>query len=329
MAKKRKSRLMIYVEYCGFAILYHLIRLLPLKTAYRLSRGLFALLFRVEKRHKTRTIQHLMHAGVAKDHAEAVAMTKKFFASFAMLLVEIVKLDQCYDPAKVTAAGNLETAKRFWHDDGSPGEQAIVVTAHYGNWEIAGMNWTVKANGRLTTIMRQFDNPLIGELILRNRRSEKHTLVDKKGGVRDVLRALRAGETVAILADQHAGGGDGVMTTFFGHPCMTHASPAQLHLRTGIKLITYLTRRKPGDDFAFEGVFGDVIEYRPTGDKGRDIQAVAQLYTSGLEKLIAEQPEQWLWAHRRWTDINRKQKERRGRQFAGGTASTQEESKNE
>ncbi len=323
---------MIYTEYCGFAILYYFIRLLPLKLAYMLARGLFSILFLIERKHKNRSIQHLMHAGIAKDETEAREIAKKFFASFAMLLVEVVKLDQCYDPAKVTVAGNLENARRFWPGNGVKGDQAIIITAHYGNWEVAGMNWTVKSAGNLTSIMRKFDNPLIGEMILKHRRSEHHKLVDKKGGIRDVLRALKNGESVAILTDQHAGGSDGVETVFFGHPCMTHASPAQLHLKTGIPLLPYLTRRKAGDNFEFEGVFGDIIEYTPTGNREKDVAAVAQLYTSGLEKLIAEQPEQWLWAHRRWTDINRRKKDRNGKKTGGNTTegesgSTQEENK--
>ena len=68
-----------------------------------------------------------------------------------------------------------------------------------------------------------------------------------------------------------------------------------------------ITRRKPGSNFEFELVFGDLIRYKPTGDKQRDIQVVCQMCATALEKLILEQPEQWLWAPRHWLDINRRQ----------------------
>ena len=58
-------------------------------------------------------------------------------------------------------------------------------------------------------------------------------------------------------------------------------------------------------DFSFELVLGPLIEYKPTGDKEHDIQTICQMCTTALEKMIAEQPEQWMWAHRRWTNINR------------------------
>jgi KDO2-lipid IV(A) lauroyltransferase len=50
------------------------------------------------------------------------------------------------------------------------------------------------------------------------------------------------------------------------------------------------------------------ICYKPTGDKEGDIRAVTQLYTTEIEKSVARYPEQWMWAHRRWLNINRKRK---------------------
>jgi KDO2-lipid IV(A) lauroyltransferase len=95
-----------------------------------------------------------------------------------------------------------------------------------------------------------------------------------------------------------------VDTVFFGQPCKTHRTPALLHLKTGIPIVPELTRRV-GDDFSFEIVLGPMIEYTPTDDKEHDIQVICQMCTTALEKMIAEQPEQWLWPHRRWININR------------------------
>lgn len=139
---------------------------------------------------------------------------------------------------------------------------------------------------------------------MKHRRGPNHELAEKEGGIRDALRALRKGKHIAILADQHASRREaGVEATFFGHPARTHTSPALLHLKTGVPIAPEITRRV--GPFQFEFVFGKLIEFQPTGDKERDIRTLTQLYTSELERLIADQPEQWLWAHRRWLDIDR------------------------
>ena len=52
---------------------------------------------------------------------------------------------------------------------------------------------------------------------------------------------------------------------------------------------------------------GKLIRYTPTGDKEKDVQIITQQCISALEKMIREEPLQWLWAPRHWLDINRRQ----------------------
>ncbi|MHB9138890.1 MAG: lysophospholipid acyltransferase family protein [Victivallaceae bacterium] len=116
---------------------------------------------------------------------------------------------------------------------------------------------------------------------------------------------MRGNKTIAILADQHASSNEGVETTFFGQPCRTHTSPSLLHLKTGIPIMPEITRRVD-DKCNFEFIVADLIKYEPTGDKEKDIRTVTQMYTTALEKMIAQYPEQWMWVHRRWLNIHRR-----------------------
>lgn len=280
--------------------------MVSLKTAYRLSAFLIGLLFYVDIRHRRRTISHLLHAGVVPGRKEVWRLAKKTFLEFSKLLVEVVKMDQCYDLSKIRVVGPEKTVDAVLSRK-HPNRNVIIVTAHYGNWEVAGTAFSEYSGVRMLSIMRPFDNPLVGELILAHRRSKMHELVDKHGSIRPVLKALQQGRNVSILIDQHASHQEGVENRFFGHPCRTHMTPALLHLKTGIPILPEITRRA-GDNFEFELVVGDLIEYRPTGDKENDVRAITQLCTTALERLIAEQPEQWMWAARRWLDIDRNHK---------------------
>lgn len=303
--KKRKSKgfFRIWLEFIPFWFLYMFIRMLPLKAAYALSSFLFKILFYIDKRHSDRSIKHILHAGITKDVNEATKIAMLSYNSFSKLLVEIIKLSQLYSPDKVKFTGNQDTIREVF----GPNEKninAIIITAHYGNWELAGSAWAEKTGIPMVSIMRPFGNPLIGKCILRNRESGIHQSVPKDGGIKGLMKALRAGQTIAILADQHAGSKEGVETLFFGQPCRTHSSPALLHLKTGVAIVPQLTRRVD-DNFNFEFVVGEIIRYTPTDNKELDIKTVTQMYTTALEKLIAEQPEQWLWAHRRWLNLHR------------------------
>ena len=305
-SRKEKSKLRIWAEYIPFRIFLEIIRLIPTRIAYAMSSFIFTMMFHLfDRKHSKRSIEHLMHAGVAANREEAVEIAKRAYHNFSMLLVEIFKMDQIIDLDKVTVTG-CESAIKEACISGGENINLIIVTAHYGNWELAGSAWAHNFGIPMVSIMRKFGNPLIGECILKSRQSDIHQCVYKEGGIKGLLKALRDGKTIAILADQHASTREGgIETKFFGHPCRTHTSPAILHLKTGIPILPLVTRRKPNGE-GFEFVVSNLIKYEPTGDKPADIHTVTQMYTTALEELILEAPDQWLWAHRRWLNINRK-----------------------
>ena len=301
--KRSKAAFMVWLEFIPFWFLYQLIRIMPLKMAYVLDRFLFQILFWIDFKHRRRAIAHVLHAGVAKTPGRARQIAQAAFLSFAKLLVEIIKMDQSFKPEMISFKSSADSYDRTF---GAHKTNVIVVTAHYGNWELAGSFWATLSGFPMVSIMRPFSNPLIGKYILKGREASNHQSISKDGGMRGLLRALKEGKTIAILADQHASVREGGLeTTFFGQPCRTHSSPALLHLRTGIPIVPQLTRRLD-DNGHFEFIMGDMIDYKPTDDKEKDLRIVTQMYTTALEKLIAQDPTQWLWAHRRWLNINRK-----------------------
>ena len=298
-----KSKFVIWVEYIPFLIFYKFVRMLPLKVAYAISSVLISAAYYLDAKHRKRTINHMLHAGIVKNRKEAVVLAKKCYHEFSMLLAEIFKMDQCYDKAKITVSGPPESVREFFASSGQF-KTHILGVAHYGNWEVAGHAYCDLSGRTMASMMRPFDNPKIGELILSHRASPLHQLIPKNLGIRQGLKALNEGRIFTVLIDQHASRNEGVETIFFGHPCRTHKTPALMHLKTGHPLLPEVTRRLPGKDFRFEIVLGNLIKYEPTDDKERDVQVVTQMCTTELERLIREQPEQWMWAARRWLDMD-------------------------
>ena len=303
MARKPKSKFVIWVEYIPFLLLYKFVRLLPLKAAYAISSVLIRAAYYLDARHRNRTINHMLHAGIVKERKEAVKMAKRCYHEFSMLLAEIFKMDQCYDKAKITVTGPPESVREFYKST-SEFKTHILVVAHYGNWEAAGHAYSELSGRTMASMMRPFDNPKIGDLILSHRGSPLHQLIPKNLGLRQGLKALNEHRVFTVLIDQHASRNEAVETIFFGHPCYTHKTPALMHLKTGYPLLPEVTRRLPGKDFRFEIVLGNLIKHEPTDDKERDVQTITQMCTTELERLIREQPEQWMWAARRWLDAD-------------------------
>ena len=305
MARK-KNILLINIEYWAFMLTVQAAKLLPLKFCYLLGDTVAALFFIFDRRHRKRVAGHLLYAGMADSEEQAGKMAKENFRHFGRVGAEILKMKQLISPENInehiSPTGSKEAVELFFTSE-KP-SQAIVITAHFGNWEIAGMGYTLLSGRPMVTVMRPFDNPKIGEYIYGQREGHNHRICPREGALKSLLGALRKGESVCIIADQHAGRDEGVETTFFGHAARTHASPAMLHLKTRVPILVSVSKRV--GDFKFEFTSADPIIMEPTGNKERDIKELAQKYTTALENLIREDPLQWMWAHRRWLDMRKK-----------------------
>lgn len=307
--RKPRHPLLLRCQYGGFLAFASMVRFLPLRLALGLGDGFAAAFFLLDGHHRRRVIQNLVHAGMAADAAAGRALAWRNFRHFGRVVIEIVKMRQFVSPANVhdhlRVGGDPAAVELFFTGrEGAPPSPAIIVTAHFGNWEFAGLGYALLSGHPMTTIMRPLDNPLIGQWFNRQRQGFKHHLHEKSGALKPLLGALKRGESVCIIADQHANHVEGVETVFFGHPARTHASPAMLHLHTGVPILVAVSRRLPGA-FSFEFTCAPPIRFAPSGDKHADLQRLAQAYTTALEELIRLDPAQWLWAHRRWLDRER------------------------
>lgn len=303
---RKKTKILELSEFCVFIFFKTLFRAVPLKVAFFIFRQCIRVYYYLDTKHRKRTCAHLIHAGITEDKSKAEIIAKKVYRHFAEVTVEIIKLDQMLKHRKIsdiiTISGDEDSKKEFF--TGKNPAPAIIVTAHMGNWEMAGRGYCAISGNNLTTVMRKFDNEKIGNYVYKQRIGKKHKLCPKKNAIKSLLKALKKGESVCLISDQHASTSEGVETLFFGHPARTHFSAAMLHLKTGVPILIAVSK-KINNEFKYEFKLAPAIKYKPTENHQEDIQKVAQLYTSYLETFIKETPEQWMWTHRRWLDINR------------------------
>ncbi len=308
MAKK-KNKIVENIEFIFLVFAINFVKYLPLSIAKFTGNIIGIIIYIIGSKHRKRSISHLLHAKVAKDENEAISITKQCFKNLLKTFIEICKSSDFINKenlskhVKITASE--KTKKLFLNKENK--QNAICVSAHYGNWEISGPAYTLLSNTPLRSVMRPLNNEKFGEWIRKNRTTDKHTLCDKKNAVRALLKSVKKKESIGIIADQHAGTADGIESLFFGEPVRAHTSPATMHLKTKLPLIVFVLRRLD-DDFHFEFDCSDPIIYEATGDKEADVKAIVDLYLKEIEKMIKKDPSQWLWMHRRWLNINRKRR---------------------
>ncbi|HBM14973.1 MAG TPA: hypothetical protein DD381_01265 [Lentisphaeria bacterium] len=303
MKRKKKNPIIENLEYFSLLLFIELVRVMNRKLVYFLAEFIGKLFFILDKRHRTRAIEHIIHAGVAEDKVSAIRIARASFVHLVKVGVDVIKLDQFINAENLRSHFKVrfeskETEEATWNS-----ESYVFVGAHYGNWEISGLAVSVGVRPILS-IMRPFDNKKIGEYFTSRRKMFRQEICLQKNALKHSMAAIRKGRAVGIIADQHAGE-HGTLTTFFGHPASTHKTPAVLHLKTGATLIFGAARRLD-DNFNYEfAVYGPFKLENPSGDREKDILTLTQKYTSAIEKEIRRDPTQWLWSHRRWLDINR------------------------
>ena len=114
------------------------------------------------------------------------------------------------------------------------------------------------------------------------------------GGVRRLIKALRAREAVGMLPDQVPGSGEGAWLPFFGRPAYTMTLAPRLAQMDGVEVILFFGRRL-GWGRGFEVEIARLPEPF-TGDKSADGVTLNQ----AVEMLIRQAPAQYLWSYNRY-----------------------------
>jgi KDO2-lipid IV(A) lauroyltransferase len=113
-------------------------------------------------------------------------------------------------------------------------------------------------------------------------------------GVRQLLRALKRGETIGLLPDQVPPEGQGVWAPFFGRPAYTMTLAPRLAAQTGARVLAMWCERLPhGAGFVVR--VQELPGALPAGD-----EAAAAFVNAAMEGLIRQHPAQYLWAYHRY-----------------------------
>ncbi len=177
------------------------------------------------------------------------------------------------------------------------GRGAICVTLHLGAFDLAG--WVVARRGYpVNAIVESFEPPKLNELIQSRRMLNGIGIIPLENPTRRIINALRRNEVLALLIDRPAP--DGVVVEFFGARTTIPAGPASLALKTGAALMPGFVVRRP--DNTYYGQINPAIEFEPTGDRGRDIQALSQALMHALEGIVRQYPDQWYMFRPMWPE---------------------------
>ena len=175
------------------------------------------------------------------------------------------------------------------------GKGGLIVTAHFGNWELLG-TWFAQLGYPIDYLVGTQHNEKVDHLLMSRRRDMGVGLIPVHKNFRDAIKSLRSNRLCGIVVDQHSG--NGVQIDFFGRKALASKGAAMLANKVGCPLLPYLLRRIDCDHHVI--IAGNPIYSPNSGDKENDIVWMINEYHRFFEKEIRKYPDQWMWTHRRW-----------------------------
>jgi len=294
MSRKRIRKIRNWIELGMTRLALRLVRLGSLAAALRAADRLGWIVYRLLGIRKEVVRGNLRSAFPEKSAAERESIALKCYQNFARLMVEFLRLpimseQDIRDLCIFDTPDEIQKAV-------DEGRGAVVVAAHYGNWEL--MAPTAVLHGyRVHVLVKKQRNRKVGRLIDSMREAMGVKIIYLGAAVRGAFRALRNNEIIALLGDQRAGR-RGIDVDFFGIPTSTHQGPAVFALRNRCPLLfgTAVRREDGRHRVSFRLVPSNDLD----GATPENIRILTQRHAALLEEAVRNHPDHWFWMHKRW-----------------------------
>ncbi len=280
-----------WLTWFGFAVWY-LLCLLPYKSQLAMGRALGVVITRIAKRRVAIARRNIDLCFPEKTDTERQAIVDGVMASTGIAFFETgmawfwpkSRLDRLYT---VEGLEHLQRAQ-------AEGVGVILMAFHFTHIDIGA-----KLLGRSFSIdgtYRPHNNPVYDRIQQQGReRHSKGGTAIPRGDVRAMVKALRAGRTIWYAPDQDYGPKHSIFVPFFGVPAATMTATSQLARLGKARVVPFTQTRKP-DGTGYHLVVYPPFEAFPTADEVADTSRINRF----VESRILEQPDQYLWVHRRF-----------------------------
>jgi KDO2-lipid IV(A) lauroyltransferase len=296
--KKPRSPIIDYIQYLALRVVASGAHSYGVGVSMELSRLIGRIMYVIDKRHRDRAIGNLKRSFPDMPDRKVRKMAKRSMEALCMLGCEvmfttrIVRVDT-FRKYVTLGPGFDEVMKLLLRKD----QGLILLTAHYGNWEILGYVLATMGFGT-TSVARPLDNPWISDYVFGVRERTGQRIINKKSATLEVTDLLDNKQAVAFVADQNAGK-KGMFVDFFGRKASAYKSIGLLAMKYEVPVVIGYARRLH-DRFSFECACQDIIQPADWKDKDDPLLYITQRYTKAIEDFVRADPGQYLWVHRRW-----------------------------
>lgn len=282
-------------SYTSYPLLWmvYLISYLPMPALYLISDGIYLLLYKALKYRIKVVRTNLRNAFPETSETDLIRIEKAFYKHLADVMIETVKSFTISEKSlrKRMVLLNPEVLEGFYKQ----GNSAIAVTGHYGNWEWAAITLPFQSKYEPQGVYMPIKDCVFNQAMIKSRSRFGIDLLEAgKMSVKMEERKQKMSIT-GFIADQSPSNPERGFWMKF------------LNQDTCVAFGTEKYSRKYGMAVAF-GMIKKVkrgyytLEYKIiTTDASNSREGeITEMQTKILEELICNEPQFWLWSHKRW-----------------------------
>ena len=172
-------------------------------------------------------------------------------------------------------------------------QKVIFISGHFSNFELMAMQID-KLDIKIGAIYRPLNNIFLNKIMERIRKKYICNNQIKKGigGLKELIKLNNEGYSTALMIDQRVS--QGIKSNFFNEEAFTTTVPAQLVKKFNIPVVPIFIER-------YEGIKFKMKVFKPVHFSVEDtIENITADLNKILEKMILDNPNNWIWAHNRW-----------------------------
>ncbi|MDR1911501.1 MAG: hypothetical protein LBQ52_04035 [Helicobacteraceae bacterium] len=280
--------------YFGFLSLRSFLRILPLFAIRSFAFCLARFAYFVDRKH-TRIIHKNLDyfLGDRYSASERKKIAKAIYLRFANYLFDLLR-SRKRDKETLKSIVKVEN-EVFLLEAIEKGEKIILLTAHYGYWELIAQ-YICAVYRPFVTIGQKLENsPRLSAELKRYREASGLEVIDKKGAMRSIARALKDDKIIGFLSDQSAR--SGAKVKLFDRDLIWFDSASRLAKSFGAIVIPcYITT----EDFkSYTLFFSQPLRCDSSAEKEADIKRMTKLEALSLQSAIERNPEEYFWFHKR------------------------------
>ena len=194
--------------------------------------------------------------------------------------------------------GNLETninieGQEILDEIKKNNKQVVFISGHLSNFELMALSLE-KKNIKLAAIYRPLNNIFLNPIMekLRKKYICRNQIKKGIGGLKNLINLKKNNFSTALMIDQRVS--EGILSDFFKEKALTTTIPAQLVKKFNIPVVPVYIQRIKQINFKIK------IKEPIFFSKEKSIQEITDELNIELEKMIIQNPEQWIWSHNRW-----------------------------